>query len=67
MQMEARQTIPDSFFESFWGTEEEEQIKPEDRDFYVNFFNKNDKLKAEITSYDFLEEFKKKYTVHSFP
>ncbi len=65
--METGQTIPNSFFESFWGQPaEEEPLKPEDRDFYVNFLEKNDKLDVEIISYDFLEEYSKKYTVN-FP
>ena len=64
--METGQTIPNSFFESFWGSPDEDPIKPEDRDFYVNFLDKNDKLKVEIISYDFLEEYSKKYTVSLF-
>lgn len=63
--METGQTIPNSFFESFWASKEEEPIKPEDRDFYVNFLDKNDILKVEIISYDFLEEYSKKYTVYN--
>ena len=59
--MDTNQTIPNSFFESFWGTEEDE-ITSEVRDFYINFLEHNDKLKSEILSYDFLED-KKKYTV----
>ena len=59
------QTIPNSFFENFWGTEEIED-KSEECEFYLNFLEHNERLKAEILNYDFQEDHNKKYTVTQY-
>jgi hypothetical protein len=54
-----------SFFETFWAPgDDDESDKQDVLDFYVDFLDENDKMKAEIISHEVLEGNGKKYTVY---
>lgn len=50
------QTIPNSFFENFWGTDGNDE-EPEDNEVYDTFFQRNERLDAKIIGFAY--EFKK--------
>ena len=52
-----------SDFESFWAPEEDETASREIQEFYTDFFESNDKLKAEIVSHEIFEAAGKKFAV----
>jgi hypothetical protein len=56
-------SMQSSFIDSFWGTEDDDDVAHEVREFYERFLEQTEKLKAEIVSHDTQEGNGKKYTV----
>jgi hypothetical protein len=59
------QSIQNSFIDSFWGTEEDDEVGNDVREFYERFLDQTEKLRSEIVSHDTQEGNGKKYTVIS--
>lgn len=52
-----------SHYETFWGVEEDTGSNKELEDFYNEFFENNDKLKAQIITHEIVEGAGQKYAV----